>query len=597
MSKHAQQSKKIPEPVLKAQAVLEILRAENPDTAEDLAKILPIYAIQQNKAGETVTEKTLLDDARKGADYLKQNSGKKNGGKDKKPQDILETYRQILKDLPEDDRKTDTGEQIRENTAEITQPQKQKKPKKHVSHDRALIAAAPQASAEEIAALIEKGADPKAKLSKAMREAANAKNWGATAFLIEQGARKHLLLPKEKRAVEDYTKSAQKWQKKLRIAPPHGLHEDNPEFFKKSAFEATLKLLAEEGIGGAEANKAAFRLSGLLQSEQRVLQYLKQWGKKGETPLYTLSQDIRLPRPPGAKEENDAPPLQPLDAMTAWVTGIFEKEEPQPEPVTPNIKDWGDAVLKCGPSMAGLVKFSRFVASPQKSSDGKTWSTQSTRAECAKHLYKRAMNYPDLAELCYRYGVKQKHYEQALKLIEKRKIPKKRMPDLTIDGEKFNLPGGKFRRLSHDDFQGLFLGEMTACCQSIGKVGAACAKHGYVSENGGFYVVESAKGDIIGQSWAWRGKKGELCFDSLETLGDRLSPEQWAELLKAAANELTEKQNRHDVTALHIGAGGRTPKELKKVFKDSAKARPKDFGFFRHRDSRFSQLRVWKRTA
>jgi hypothetical protein len=67
--------------------------------------------------------------------------------------------------------------------------------------------------------------------------------------------------------------------------------------------------------------------------------------------------------------------------------------------------------------------------------------------------------------------------------------------------------------------------------------------------------------------------------------------------MQETAKELTQRKD-HDVTALHIGAGGRTPENsLRRIFKDSTKAKPKGFSPFGHRDSRLSQIRVWKRSA
>src|ERR1019366_6553108 len=121
-------------------------------------------------------------------------------------------------------------------------------------------------------------------------------------------------------------------------------------------------------------------------------------------------------------------------------------------------------------------------------------------------------------------------------------------------------PGARWRRLAPHDTKGLLLGEYTGCCQSVGGVGAACAQHGYQSPNGGFYVVENAKGEIVGQAWAWRGTRGELVLDSLETLGNHVSSSAWKKLIAAFAAKLAESSG--NVTAVHIGTGGGTPKNM-----------------------------------
>jgi len=578
MSEDAQKPRKIPQAVLNAQAALETLRGEDAEKAAAVEKILPVYAIRKEQSGETVTTETLLEAARQGADYLQKNTPSKKTQKDAE-ETVFETYARLTgRTAPaNDDNRTD----------------------QHDEKDTFAAAAARGDNAALLSFMENGGKKIKAQMHKAVKIAARAGQQEAVQILVDHGATTVFLSFAERGAFSAYKNGVEEWQKAIRTNPPPGLHNEDPRFFKKNAFDTTLELLALEDVHGETAREAAFRLTGLLQSEQRVLQYLKQWGDTSEKqPLLELSQQIALPKPPHVPEYPALLPLKNWGPIGAW---LYKKIDDKKMLKTgaPNMKDWGDAVLKCGPSMAKLVKFSNCVTSPEKSSDGKTWSTPATRAECAKHLYKQAMKHPELAELCYSYGIKEEHYNAALKLIEKHP-PKKseRIPDITIDGEKFDLPGAQFRRLPSDDVRGLFLGKITACCQSIGGTGEGSAKHGYLSEHGGFYVVESSKGSIIGQSWAWRGKKGELCFDSLETLGDRISPAQWTKLMQETAKELTARKD-HDVTALHIGAGGRTPEHsLRKVFRDSSKkAQPKGFSPFGHRDSRTAQIRVWKRSA
>ncbi|MCE9506730.1 MAG: hypothetical protein K8R48_00225 [Alphaproteobacteria bacterium] len=95
-------------------------------------------------------------------------------------------------------------------------------------------------------------------------------------------------------------------------------------------------------------------------------------------------------------------------------------------------------------------------------------------------------------------------------------------------------------------------------------------------------VILSAAKDLD-----WRGKKGELVFDSLETLGDRVKPKQWEKLAMAFAKALGKDPG--NVTALHIGAGGETPESLCKAF-NQASAKPIDYNGYR--DSR-EQVAVW----
>lgn len=266
-----------------------------------------------------------------------------------------------------------------------------------------------------------------------------------------------------------------------------------------------------------------------------------------------------------------------------------------PESGSPNLKDWGDGVLKCGPSMARLVKFSDRIPSPCKSKDGQTWSMINTKAECAKFVFRQAAEHPALATLCFEFNVDESAFNEALRLTKKIKPAAKTIPEITISGQSFEMEGAKFYRLPPHDIRGLFLGEMTDCCQSIGGVGSPCARHGYTSPDSGFYVVENAKGKIVGQSWAWRGTKDELCFDSLETLGKNVTSAQWQKIVGAVARDLDSRQD-HGITALVIGAGGNTPKDTlcQKFSVAASNAQPK--GYNGYRDSKKEQILAWKRS-
>jgi hypothetical protein len=339
--------------------------------------------------------------------------------------------------------------------------------------------------------------------------------------------------------------------------PPQHLHNQNPAFFKKSVYEAILPLLRHEGYTGKEGARMAFAASALFQSENRVLEYLERWGKAGNQRLHDLVYMIKLP-----KDGN------------------------------PNLKDWGDAVLKCGPAMARLVKFADKLPSPLKSSDGKTWSSANTRAKCATFAFNKAAEHPQLAALCFKHELDEEDFEEALEIVKKGPSKKKNLPAITLDGKAFDMEGGKFYQLPANDIRGLLLGEETDCCQSVNNHGHDCAEYGYRSKNGAFYVVENAKGKIIGQTFAWRGENNEMCFDTLETLGKNVTDQQWQKILKAAGDDLSKRAD-HKITRLTVGMGGGTPDALKKAFKSaSSPATPKDYSGYRESKS---QIVVWKR--
>ncbi len=429
--------------------------------------------------------------------------------------------------------------------------------------NRAIIEASRSGHTDIVKLLIENGADVSAQNNSPAKVALVNDHIDTVHLLVTQGADRSFMgiarfTTIRADVLEVYDRRQAVWQKVLHMPPPKGVHEENPAYFKKTCFEAVVSMLAEEGCTGNAANVMAFRAAALFQSEQRVLQYLERWGRAGRQPLHDLMYMIKLP-----------------------------------EAGAPNLKDWGDAVLKCGPSMAQLLKFSDRIPSPLKSDDGRTWSMVNTRAECAKHSFYRAAEHPALAALCFEHRVAEDDFIEALELVKKGPSTVKTVPEITIAGQKFDMEGGKFYRLPVNDIRGLFLGEATDCCQSIGNTGGPCAEHGYTSPDGGFFVVENAKGRIVAQTWAWRGENGEMCFDSLETLGNNVTAEQWKKILQEAAKDLTARKD-HDVSALHIGTGGNTPdKALRKAFKKSATAHPRDYSGYR--DSKGAQIVVWQR--
>jgi len=196
--------------------------------------------------------------------------------------------------------------------------------------------------------------------------------------------------------------------------------------------------------------------------------------------------------------------------------------------------------------------------------------------------------------LCNQYEVDEYDFEEALDVVlkqEQKIMEQGQQPDhildITIEGEEFNMPKATFMKLPVNDIRGLFLGKATDCCQSIGGAGSECAKYGYESENSGFYVVIEDK-KIIGQCWAWRGEEGELVFDSLETLGGRVSEDSWWEICNAFGKKIEEQDN--DVTAFHVGQGGGTQCM---EFNQAAKAaKPKTYNGYRDSNQ---QYQVWQR--
>tara|TARA_R110002124_G_scaffold149220_1_gene315253 strand:+ start:422547 stop:424730 length:2184 start_codon:yes stop_codon:yes gene_type:complete len=330
-----------------------------------------------------------------------------------------------------------------------------------------------------------------------------------------------------------------------------------PYIFDLTSFETTYKILREhEGVGSnwvGSAERYAYGAACLFKSEDRLLRYLKRWGSYGPQPLHDVIQNIKIPQ----RGELD-------------------------------LKAWGDAVMAQGPKMARLVQFSDKLTQPMKDASDKGWSYNNTKAEVAKYRYKNGEKSPVLAKYCFDFSWPEQYFDKGLELIEEYSEKyaandnKKggAIPEITIEGKAFDKEGYHFRRLDDGDVKGLLLGEFTDCCQHLGNEGSSCAKHGFLSENGGFYVVEAKKtGKIVAQSWAWRGDKGELVFDSLESLSGHFNAQQWTALCTEFSLKLKEHAQALSIPSFHIGTCGATPRDL--AFAADFPAKPLDYEGYR----------------
>jgi len=320
-----------------------------------------------------------------------------------------------------------------------------------------------------------------------------------------------------------------KWQQITGHFPPKDSYNLSPYHFKNKAYKAAHKMLLNEMPDGQQCQFYAYQISSLLRTEDRILQYLEKWGQEGKQPLHDIIYDLKLPK-----------------------QGRLD------------LKSWGDAVLQHGPKMAQLVKFSDQISQPLRGKNGRSYSLTQTRKKASQTAYDGAEKHPKLAELCFQVRYEQEGFDKAVKQVESYQgrvaandNKASRIPNLSVNGEDFEMPGCKFRKLADGDMKGLLLGAFTSCCQHIDGVGSECAEYGFQSKHSGFYIIEDQKGKVIGQTWAWRGEKEELVFDSLESSKGRVTDENWRLLVENIEKEIRE--NTNDITAFHVGAGGNTP--------------------------------------
>jgi len=363
--------------------------------------------------------------------------------------------------------------------------------------------------------------------------------------------------------IEQYKKNEKLWLKRTEKPAPIGLTALSPYYYQKIPFQQLVPLFEKEGYTGTSAHHYAYQTAGLFGSMDRVLNYLDKWGEHSNQPLHNAIHNITLPQ-----------------------NGQFDKTA------------WADAILKHGPKMAKLVQYADKIPQPLKTADGKGWSYTKTFELSSQFVYKQAAEHPELSKICNGFNLSESAFIEALNLTKKfnalsnhpkKQKPNQNIPQINLKGEFFGKPGYTLKRLESGDIRSLYLGQYTGCCQWLGGYGTDCAKHGFTSSNGGFYAVTNDNNDIVAQAWAWRGRKGEIVFDSLETRGDTLNAQNWYQICEQLKDEFSN--NHKDITAFNVGTGGNTPVMGFEHLK-SGEATPKDYKDYRDSES---QYQVWKR--
>ena len=60
------------------------------------------------------------------------------------------------------------------------------------------------------------------------------------------------------------------------------------------------------------------------------------------------------------------------------------------------------------------------------------------------------------------------------------------------------------------------LGELTCCCQRLGRAGETAMMHGFLNPDAGFWVIEDKDANIKAQAEIWKTNNGNLVFDNIE---------------------------------------------------------------------------------
>ena len=216
--------------------------------------------------------------------------------------------------------------------------------------------------------------------------------------------------------------------------------------------------------------------------------------------------------------------------------------------------------------------------------------------------YQKKQQDPKAAALFKRYNLSESVFNEWLEL--KPQNSDEQIPKLFIDGTKHDTKGWYVIKLHETDPKAAILGELTACCQSLGKQGGECAKHGIQSDSSGFYVICRGKPpksgdsrdidpkDIRAQTWVTRTTDGGILLDSLEAQPNVMAVAENQQAIKRMALTLAhELVIQHDMRYVNIGEGGMTPKGLG-YKEENVEAQPLNYDGYR--DS-FKQRRMCHR--
>jgi len=372
--------------------------------------------------------------------------------------------------------------------------------------------------------------------------------------------------PKRHLLWQEIGKGRARWQAVNRGKnPPERVRADitSPYFFSQKVYDDLLPLMREVAKveGNAEAEYRTYKLAVLFPNTQEALRYLRD---------YTETN----------KEKKQ--PIHDACLFELPINGIW------------NVSRWKDLVLKYGYGFAEYLehaaKVERVVTEDKIEFPD---SPAKIRALASKFHYERAAERPDLARVAMEYKVSEERFNMALDFLKKNGKASDNLPPIFLDGNDLfkedsainpKISGFYMVKLDASDPRALFLGDITNCCQSIGKEGDPFAKHGASSADGGFYVWKkktdgkiTEDDPIIAQSWAWISQNNAVTFDSYERLsGD------YNFLLKPFLDKFEEIATgappKYGFKRVTIGKGGETPKDL--PYPDAEPPeRPKDFKY------------------
>lgn len=202
--------------------------------------------------------------------------------------------------------------------------------------------------------------------------------------------------------------------------------------------------------------------------------------------------------------------------------------------------------------------------------------------------YQRAKENPEVAGLFFQYGLLEASFDKYLSLQPQN--DDKLIPYIFIEGEEI-APQYKnhYIKKLRDPQVASVLGELTSCCQSLGRAGERPTIHGITSPTGGFYVLyekqATGRDNIVAQCWAWRSEDGDLVFDSVESQIDFRNKNELliADFYTYLAHHLVT--NNEEIKRVLVGTG-KTPPAMR-ILHPLSEAYPANYFGYSDSDEQF----------
>jgi len=142
-------------------------------------------------------------------------------------------------------------------------------------------------------------------------------------------------------------------------------------------------------------------------------------------------------------------------------------------------------------------------------------------------------------ELASKLAFSQEYFDHAQRIwSEARKREVSTIPRIKGEENSFS-----YEVLRLDDAEGIYIGNLTDCCQKLAGAGESSMLHSMKERNGRVFVIRDANRRIVSQSWLWRNGN-TICFDNVE-IPDRAKSNENEEavynILKNVAKKLCDK--------------------------------------------------------